>query len=94
MYTDQTGRHIKIRIKEHQPHCNKENTEKLFVAEHWYVRGKPIHFRDTELQESSAYLKESIEITLHERKKTFNNVESYKLNQIWKTTIAHLNFNT
>lgn len=72
MYTDQTGRYIKTRIKEHQLHCNKEITEKLPCGRTLvYVRGKPIHFRDTEeLQESSAYLesivKESIEIALHE----------------------------
>ena len=92
MYIGQTGRTVETRIKEHMLHCNKGNTEKSAVAEHWYTCGEPIYFQETEvLHRSQDYLeriiKESIEITIND--KNFNKEDSYKLNKMWTTTIAN-----
>jgi hypothetical protein len=96
VYIGQTGRTVETRIKEHKMHCDKGNTEKSAVAEHWYSCGDHIYFEDTKvLHKGRDYLdriiKESIEITMHE--KNFNKDDSFKLNKIW-TTMTNFKFDS
>lgn len=41
-----TGRSIETRIKKHQLHYNKGNTDKSVVAEPFYKCGGPIYFQE------------------------------------------------